>query len=175
MRLLAQVPNSVLWLPKPEAIAMANQQREATRHGIAPERLIFAPQLPSIADHLGRLTLADLFLDNLPYSAHTTANDALWAGVPLLTQRGKSFAGRVPASLLMALEMPELITENAQAYEALALALAWQPEKLAALRAKLAEKKRTAPLFDTARTTRAVETAYVMMMEKAQPESFTVP
>src|SRR6202012_5948380 len=126
--LLAQVPGSVWWLPAPNALAITNQQREAARFGLAPERLIFAPQTPAIADHLGRLSLADLFLDNLPYGAHTTANDVLWAGVPLLTQRGKSFAGRVAASLLTALEMPELIAENLQDYETLALALARQPE-----------------------------------------------
>jgi predicted O-linked N-acetylglucosamine transferase (SPINDLY family) len=175
MRLLQRVPGSVLWLPQPDAMAVANQQREAGRHGVAPERLIFAPQLPSIADHLARLTLADLFLDSLPYGAHTTANDALWAGLPLLTLRGKSFAGRVAASLLTALEMPELIAENQEAYEALALTLARQPEKLAALRAKLAEKKHSAPLFDTARTTRHVEAAYRIMLEKNQPESFVLP
>jgi predicted O-linked N-acetylglucosamine transferase (SPINDLY family) len=175
MRLLQQVPGSVLWLPQPDAMAVANQRREAGLHGVAPERLIFAPQLASIADHLARLPLADLFLDSLPYGAHTTANDALWAGLPLLTLRGKSFAGRVAASLLTALEMPELIAENQEAYEALALTLARQPEKLAALRTRLAEKKHSAPLFNTARTTRHVEAAYRLMLEKPVPESFTVP
>jgi protein O-GlcNAc transferase len=175
MQLLQQVPGSVLWLPRPDPMAVENQRWEAGRHGIAPERLIFAPQLPSIAGHLARLTLADLFLDSLPYGAHTTANDALWVGLPLLTQRGRSFAGRVAASLLTALEMPELITETETEFEALALGLARQPQSLAALRAKLADKRRTAPLFDTAKTTRAVEAAYRVMLEKTAPESFAVP
>ena len=175
MRLLQQVPGSLLWLPLPDAMAVANLQTQANRHGVAPERLVFAPQLPTFAEHLARLAVADLFLDGMPYGAHTTASDALWAGLPLLTCRGKSFGSRVAASLLTALEMPELIAETEKDFEAMALRLAREPQSLAASRAKLAEKKRSAPLFDTARTTRAIETAYALMMEKAQPESFAVP
>ena len=175
MRLLQQVPDSLLWLPMPDAMAVANLQAGAARQGVAPERLIFAPQLPTFAEHLARLAVADLFLDGMPYGAHTTASDALWAGLPLLTCRGKSFGSRVAASLLTALEMQELIAETEKDFEAMALRLAREPQLLAVLRAKLAEKKRSAPLFDTARTTRAIETAYALMMEKTQPESFAVP
>ncbi len=174
MRLLQQAPGSLLWLPRPDPMAVANLQAQAGRHGVAPDRLIFAPQLPSFAEHLARLAVADLFLDSLPYGAHTTASDALWAGLPLVTCRGKSFAGRVAASLLTALEMPELIAESQADFEKLALRLALEPETLAALRRKLAGKRFSAPLFDTARTTRAVEAAYRIMLDKKQPESFSL-
>ena len=174
MRLLQQAPGSLLWLPRPDPMAVANLQAQAGRHGVAPDRLIFAPQLPSFAEHLARLAVADLFLDSLPYGAHTTASDALWAGLPLVTCRGKSFAGRVAASLLTALEMPELIAESQADFEKLALRLALEPETLAALRRKLAGKRFSAPLFDTARTARAVEAAYRIMLDKRQPESFSL-
>jgi predicted O-linked N-acetylglucosamine transferase (SPINDLY family) len=110
--------------------------------------------------HLARLAQAELFLDNLPCNAHTTASDALWAGVPLLTCPGGTFAGRVATSLLHALEMPELVTPDIAAYEARAIALALDPAALKALREKLAQKRETAPLFDTAATTRHIEAAY---------------
>ena len=174
MRLLHQVPDSLLWLPQPDPMAVANLRREAESRGVAPDRLVFAPPVPSFAEHLARLALADLFLDLLPYGAHTTASDALWAGLPLITCRGKSFTGRVAASLLTALEVPELVTENEKDFEALALRLAREPQSLAALRVKLADKRRTAPLFDTVQTTRAIEAAYRVMMEKEVPESFAV-
>jgi protein O-GlcNAc transferase len=174
LRILGQIPGSVLWLLRPDAMAARNLAHEAQAQGIDPDRLVFAQTLP-LEKHLARLALADLFLDGLPYGAHTTASDALWAGLPLITCRGTSFAGRVAASLLTALEMPELITETETEFEAVALRLARQPQSLAALRAKLADKRRTAPLFDTVQTTRAVETAYHVMLEKTQPESFAVP
>jgi protein O-GlcNAc transferase len=175
MRILAAVPGSVLWLPRPHALAVENLKREAERRGLAPERLIFAPHAPTFAQHLGRMALADLFLDAFPYGAHTVASDALWAGVPLVTLMGNAFAGRVASSLLMGLGLPELVTQSPEEYEALALQLARQPDRLAALREKLARARSTAPLFDTRRTTRAIERAYRIMLEKERPESFVVP
>jgi len=177
MRLLAAVPGSVMWLPQPNALAAENLKREAEKRGIAPERLVFAPHLPTFEQHLGRLALADLILDGFPYGAQTIASDALWAGVPLITLMGNVFSGRVAASLLMALGLPELVTGSQEEYEALALELARQPARLAALRQKLALARTTAPLFDTRRTTRAIERAYQIMFENRarSPESFSVP
>jgi predicted O-linked N-acetylglucosamine transferase (SPINDLY family) len=175
MRILAAVPGSVLWLPRPHALAVENLKHEAERRGLAPERLIFAPHAPTFAQHLGRMALADLFLDAFPYGAHTVASDALWAGVPLVTLMGNAFAGRVAASLLIGLGLPELVTQSPEEYEALALLLARQPDRLAALREKLARARSAAPLFDTRRTTRAIERAYRIMLEKERPESFAVP
>ena len=176
MRILSGVPGSVMWLPRPDALAEENLKREAQKHGIAPDRLVFAPHAPSFEDHLARMGLADLFLDAFPYGAHATASDALWAGVPLITCLGGAFQGRVAASLLFGLGLPELVTEGEEEFEALALTLARQPERLAALRRKLAAARTTAPLFDTTRTTRAIEQAYRIMFEKRDrpPESFTV-
>jgi predicted O-linked N-acetylglucosamine transferase (SPINDLY family) len=128
--------------------------------------------------HLGRMGLADLFLDTLPYNAHTTAIDALWAGLPLLTCKGESFAGRVAASLLTAAGLPEMITQSLAAYEARALALARNPAALAEIRAKLAKCRGTSPLFDTVRFTRHLEAAYIAMWERQQrgeaPASFEI-
>jgi predicted O-linked N-acetylglucosamine transferase (SPINDLY family) len=159
MRLLSQVPGSVLWLLDANAAAKDNLRREAAKAGIAPERLVFAPRLP-LADHMARHRLADLFLDTLPYNAHTTASDALWTGLPVLTCRGETFAGRVAASLLTAVGMPELITASLAEYEALALTLANDPSRIAALKQKLAANRDTAPLFDTGRFARNIEAAY---------------
>jgi predicted O-linked N-acetylglucosamine transferase (SPINDLY family) len=163
MRILAAVPHGVLWLLATDALFETNARAAAAAAGIAPERLVFAPQVP-VEDHVARLAAGDLFLDSLPYGAHTTASDALWAGLPLLTCRGTSFAGRVGASLLTALDLPELIAENLPDYEALAVALAKDPARLAGLRARLATARTTQPLFDTAATTRAVEAAYEAML-----------
>jgi predicted O-linked N-acetylglucosamine transferase (SPINDLY family) len=178
LRLLQQVPGSVLWLLEDNGLLRANLVRAAGAQGIETARLVFAPKLPPDA-HLERLTLADLFLDCLPYNAHTTASDALWAGVPVLTCRGTTFAGRVGASLLGAVGLPELVTESLADYEAMALALARDPERLAGLRRKLAEGRSTAPLFNTAATTRHIETAYTLMLERwarGEPaQSFSVP
>jgi predicted O-linked N-acetylglucosamine transferase (SPINDLY family) len=132
-----------------------------------------------LEQHLSRLALADLFLDSLPYNAHTTGSDALWAGVPLLTLCGTAFPGRVAASLLEAAGLPELITESAADYEALALALASDRERLGALRAKLAQNRESCALFDTARFTRNLEAAYRAMMVRQRaglaPQAFAVP
>ena len=173
MRILAQVPGSLLWLLAPDAMAMDNLRREANQRGVDPARLVFAATLP-FEKHLARLACADLFLDGLPYGAHTTASDALWAGLPLLTCRGNAFAGRVAASLLAAAGLPELVTENAADFEALALRLAREPVLLSDIRKKLAQNRATAPLFDTTRTTRAIESAFDMML-KSPPQSFVVP
>jgi predicted O-linked N-acetylglucosamine transferase (SPINDLY family) len=178
MRLLNAVEGSVLWLPKSNDTAMRNLKREAEARGVAPERLVFAPLLPGAEDHLARLRLADLFLDTLPCNAHTTASDALFAGVPLLTCTGNSFASRVAASLLKAAGVSETIVESLTAYEALALQLGREPAVLAGLRDKLARQCESGSLFDTARFTRHLEAAYLAMWQRAEaglpPADFTV-
>lgn len=177
MRILRQAENSVLWLLESNEIASANLRAHATSQDVASERLIFARH-ERLDRHLGRLSLADLVLDTLPYGAHTTASDALWAGVPVLTRTGDTFAGRVAASLLTAVGLPELITRSAGEYEDLACALARSPERLAGLRAQLARNRNSMPLFDTARMTRDLETAYSGMWQLHQrgeaPASFAV-
>ena len=165
MRVLRQIPGSVLWLLEANAGAAANLRREAKARGVEPERLVFAPRLP-LAQHLARHGHADLFLDTWPYNAHTTASDALWAGLPVLTCAGETFASRVAGSLLTAIGLPELITQSLAEYEALALRLARNPPELAGLRKRLAENRLTAPLFDSARFTRHLEKAYGMMWER---------
>ncbi len=178
MNLLRQVDNSVLWLSRMNAAARANLQREAEGHGVDPGRLIFAQRAEREEDHLARLKLADLFLDTPGYNAHATSCDALWAGVPVLTCIGGTFAGRVAASALTALGMPELIVDTLESYQTLALDLARDPQRLAALRSRIAANRSTAPLFDTERFTRQIEAAYVAMHARAQrgedPEAFTV-
>ena len=165
MRILAQVPDSVLWLRRPEEKAIANLQTAASRHGIAPERLIFARHAPQ-DEHLARHALAGLFLDALPYNAHATAADALWTGLPVVTCAQGCFAGRVAASLLHAVGLPELITETPDTYEAMAVALATNPERLAALKAKLAANRAAAPLFDTPRFARDIEAVYAKLAKR---------
>ena len=179
MRLLNAVEHSVLWLADPgRPVAAENLRREAEARGVAANRIIFAPHLQRTEDHLARLQLADLFLDTEPYNAHATASDALWAGVPILTLKGETFASRVAASLLTAVGLSEMITETPQVYENLALMLAREPSTVAALKAKLARNRDTYPLFDTIRFTRHLEAAYLRMWERAQngatPESFAV-
>jgi len=164
MRLLAAVPHSVLWLLEGNPWAVRNLRREAQARGVAPERLVFAPLLP-LARHLGRLRTADLFLDTFPVNAHTTASDALWVGVPLVTRAGDTFASRVAGSLLSAIGLPELITYSAAEYEALALRLAREPRELNALRQTLQRNRATAPLFDTPGFARSLEAAYDQMWE----------
>jgi predicted O-linked N-acetylglucosamine transferase (SPINDLY family) len=146
---------------------------------VAPERLVFAGHVASMGEHLARQGLADLYLDTLPYNAHSTACDALWAGVPVLSCAGGSFAGRVAASALRAVGLPELITTSLAEYERVALELAREPQRLAELRARLARHRRSQPLFDTAAYTRALESAYRHMHARAArgepPAGFTVP
>lgn len=165
MRILAAVENSVLWLFEDNPTAADNLRREAQARGVAPRRLVFARRLPTSA-HLARHRCADLFLDTLPYGAHTTASDALWTGLPVVTCLGDSFAARVGASLLNAIRQPELITTTPAAYEQLAIELANDPARLATLRAKLARDRLTTPLYDTKQYTRDLETAYAAMMER---------
>lgn len=165
MRLLQQVEGSVLWLFEANATAASNLRKEASARGVGPRRLIFAKRMP-LPEHLARHRLADLFLDTLPYNAHTTASDALWAGLPVLTRLGGTFAGRVAASLLHAINLPELITTSLDDYQALAVALARKPAQLAAIKHKLAENRLAAPLFDTKRFTRSIEAAYCAMHER---------
>jgi predicted O-linked N-acetylglucosamine transferase (SPINDLY family) len=169
MKLLAATERSVLWLIESNPTAVQNLRKEAKARGISPERLIFAPVLP-VADHLSRHRQADLFLDTLPYNAHTTASDALWAGVPVLTCAGETFAGRVAASLLKAVGLSELITTSLEDYEALALKFAHDPSFLQAIKAKLVRNRDTYPLFDTARFTRHIEAAYTTMWQRYQRE-----
>ena len=178
MRLLHGVENSVLWLLEDNIATSTNLRREANLRGIARERLVFAPRTP-IANHMARQKLADLFLDTLPYNAHTTASDALWVGLPVLTCLGSTFPGRVAASALNALDLPELVTESRADYEKTALALARDPERLAAVKSKLMRNRETASLFNTARLTRDLEAAYSTMWERQRaglpPASFAVP
>ena len=177
MRLLDAVTGSVLWLLDDNPAATRNLRAEAQRLGIAPERLVFAPRIDAAA-HLARHRRADLFLDTLPYNAHTTASDALWSGLPVLTCAGNTFAGRVAASLLPAVGLPELITRDHVSYAALALALARDPGRLAALRARLARNRDCHPLFATDRFRRHLEAAYVTLRERQRrgepPAAFSV-
>jgi predicted O-linked N-acetylglucosamine transferase (SPINDLY family) len=168
MGLLRAVEGSVLWLPQNNDYARRSLSREAQARGIAPDRIVFAPLITDPAEHLARLSLADLFLDTAPYNAHSTVIDALWAGLPVVTLIGNSFASRVAASALKAASLPDLTTRTAREYEALALALARDPARLQAIRTKLAESRRTAPLFDTAAFTRDLEAAFVAMWERQQ-------
>jgi predicted O-linked N-acetylglucosamine transferase (SPINDLY family) len=178
MRLLQAVEGSVLWLSASTGTVKNNLRREAADRGIAPERLVFARFEKHSDDHLARQRLADLFLDTLPYNAHSTAGEALWAGLPLLTCLGQSFQGRVAASLLYAIGLPELITTSLADYERRALELARDPQALAAIRQKLARNREFAPLFDTARFTRGLESIYATMRKRQRsglpPESFSV-
>jgi predicted O-linked N-acetylglucosamine transferase (SPINDLY family) len=159
MRLLAAVPGSVLWLLEDNAAATANLRRAATAHGVDAARLVFAPRAP-LAAHLARYAAADLALDTFPYGSHTTASDALWAGCPLVALAGETFAARVSGSIVAAAGFPELVTAGLAQYEALALQLATDPAGRAALRARLAAARTTAPLFDSPGFTRALEQLY---------------
>ncbi len=168
MRLLKAVEKSVLWLPATNDAAMRNLRREAEARGVDASRLIFAPFLASADEHLARLKLADLFLDTLPYNAHSTASDALWAGLPVLTTPGETFAGRVAASLLKAVGLPEMIANSLSAYEQQALRLANDPAALREIRAKLARNRTTCSAFDTARFTRNLEAAFLAIYERSR-------
>lgn len=165
MRLLGRIEGSVLWLLADNRWAVDNLRREAVARGIAPDRLVFAPRLP-LPEHLARHRQADLFLDTFAVNAHTTASDALWAGLPLVTTLGSSFAARVAGSLLHALDMPELVTDSAADYERLAFDLATDPDRLAAVRAKLDRNRLTAPLFDAQRYTRDLEALYEKLLRR---------
>ncbi len=177
MRILGQVPGSVLWMLDENPTATANLVKEAARRGIGRERLVFSPRLP-LPEHLARHALADLFLDTLPYNAHTTASDALWAGLPVLTQTGTTFPGRVGTSLLTAVGLAELVTTSGPEYEAMAVELAVDRQTLREIRERLARNRLTHPLFDTRRFTRNLESAYRTMFDRCSaglaPEHFSV-
>ena len=169
MRLLRTVPGSVLWLMSRGEVAQGNLRREAAARGVDPVRLVFAQRVPRVEDHMARYRQADLFLDTHPYNAHTTAADALMAGLPVLTCMGQSFPSRVAGSLLHAIGAPELATDSPQAYEALALQLAQDPARLAELRARITENRSTHALFDTERFCRDLEHALASMVAGAVP------
>jgi len=178
MRLLGGVPGSVLWLIETNATAAENLRREAeSRLAGAAMRVVFAPGLAN-PEHLARMGVADLFLDTLPYNAHTLASDALWGGCPVITCAGRAFPGRVAASLLRAIGLPELVTHTLADYEALALQLAREPERLRAIRAKLQANRLTTPLFDSRRFTRHIESAFDTMWRRhgasEAPQAFAV-
>lgn len=163
MRLLREVDGSVLWLLQDNPLATHNLRATAQREGVDPQRLVFAPRI-SLADHLARHGCADLFLDTLPYNAHTGACDALWAGLPVLTRVGETFAGRVGASVEHAAGLQELVVHSAAECISLALDLARNPTRLAALKARLVAERDHCALFDTARYTRDLEAAFTVML-----------
>jgi len=168
LRLLHAVADSVLWLSQTNAVAVRNLQRTAEDSGIDPSRLIFAPFLPSAEHYLARMRLADLFLDTLPYNAHSTAADALFAGVPVLTVPGGTFAGRVAASLVSAAGLPEMMVNSLEEYEAMAIRLARDSSALELLKEELKRNRASGALFDTERMTRHLEAAYIKMWERLQ-------
>jgi protein O-GlcNAc transferase len=177
-RLLLAVPGSVLWLVGSSPTVAANLRREVLARGVGIERLVFAESLP-YPRHLARLSSADLCLDTFPFNGGTTASDALWAGVPIVTCAGQSFAARMAGSLLHALGMPGLVTHSLQGYERLALQLAKAPDQLAEVRATLARRRHCSPLFDTDRFRRHLEAAYLAMWERQHgglpPATLVIP
>ena len=167
MRILKAIKGSVLWLLQDNAWVVRNLRNEAQKQGVDPNRLIFANRVP-LPEHLARHRNADLFLDTFPYNAHTTASDALWSGLPLLTLVGQSFASRVAASLLSAISLQELITKTQDEYEALAIELATNNQKLQELKSKLSNNRFDFPLFDTPLFTKHLESAYIQIYERYQ-------
>jgi len=165
MRILKAVEGSVLWLFQDNPWVVDNLKSEALNHGVEANRLVFAERMP-LSEHLARHRLADLFLDTFPCNAGTTASDALWAGLPVLSLMGRSFVSRMAASILNAIRLPELITNTQEEYEALAIDLATNPEKLAAIKLKLANNRLTTPLFDTPLFVKHLEAAYTQMMDR---------
>ena len=167
MRILKAVDDSVLWLFENNKNTTKNLKEEAMKFGINAHRFVFATHMP-VEEHLNRIQLADLFIDTLPYNAHTTTSDALRMGLPVLTCMGDSFASRVAASLLHAINLPELITTTQEQYESLAIELATNPEKLKTIKDKLVNNLSTAPLYDTPLFTRHLESAYLTMYDRYQ-------
>jgi predicted O-linked N-acetylglucosamine transferase (SPINDLY family) len=168
MRLLHQVPGSVLWLMSRNDISQQNLRLAAEERGIDSARLIFAGRVPLVEDHLARYRLADVFLDTHPYNAHTTAADALMAGLPVVTYMGNAFPARVAGSLLQAIGLPELIANSLAEYEQIALKLAVSPLYLAEIKEKITANKATQPLFDTEKFCRDLEAAYIAMWRQYQ-------
>ena len=166
MRLLKRNPDSVLWLMSRNEISIRNLNAAAEAHGVAASRLVFATRVPLVEDHLARYRLADFFLDTYPYNAHTTAADALMSGIPVVTCMGNGFPSRVAGSLVHAAGVGELATHSLADYEALALALAAQPERVARLKARLRENRAGSALFDTAGFCKNLEAAYIAMWRK---------
>jgi predicted O-linked N-acetylglucosamine transferase (SPINDLY family) len=168
---------SVLWIYSKNSFAIENLKQEAVKYGIDENRLIFASFMTT-KDHLKRIQSADLFLDTLPYNAHTTASDALRVGLPVLTRIGESFTSRVASSLLNGVNLPELITTSQEEYEALAIELATNPKKYKSLKDKLINNLPEAPLYDTSLFTRHIESAYKTMYERhhegLEPENIYV-
>jgi predicted O-linked N-acetylglucosamine transferase (SPINDLY family) len=171
MRILGRVENSVLWLSHSFAAIASNLRREAAARGVHAERLVFASRIPSLPLHLARHRMADLFLDTLPFNAHSTAMDALWTGLPVLTCAGHAFAGRVAASVLQTIELPELITSTFEDYEELAVQLGKDPRRLAGIRQKLVRNRLETPLFDIPLFTRHLEAAYAKIYERYQADA----
>jgi predicted O-linked N-acetylglucosamine transferase (SPINDLY family) len=167
MRILKAVPGSVLLLYANQKTAETNLRAHSVRHGVDPQRLVFGERLPP-AEYLARYRAADLFLDTLPYNAGTTASDALWAGLPVLTLTGEAFASRIAASLLSAIGVPELITSTQQQYEQLAIELASNPQRLAGIRTRIQDNRLTSPLFDTPLFARNLEAAYTAIHDRYQ-------
>jgi predicted O-linked N-acetylglucosamine transferase (SPINDLY family) len=167
VRIIQSVPNSILWLYEDNPAAKRNLSAEASKRGLHANRLVFARRMPH-AEHLARYRLADLFLDTFPYGAHTTASDALWAGLPVLTRAGESFASRVASSLLHSTGGPELITHSVEEYESLAIELANNPERIAAMKKRLADNWDSCPLFNTPLFTRHIESAYRAAYDRFQ-------
>ncbi len=174
MRILKRVEGSVLWLLMGNKTAAENLRSEAWARDVDAGRLIFAAPMP-LPEHLARHRAADLFIDTLPYNAHTTASDALWAGLPVLTRMGESFAARVAASLLCAIGLPELVTTTQAHYESTAVELATHPDRLAELKDRLHRNRLTMPLFDTASFARHLENAYTQMYERHQADLGPAP
>jgi predicted O-linked N-acetylglucosamine transferase (SPINDLY family) len=166
MNILRRMENSVLWLFQDSPVAGKNLLSEAMRRGISTDRIVFAKHM-SLADHLARHRLADLFLDTLPYNAHTTASDALWSDLPIITVLGNAFPGRVAASLLKTVGLPELITQNPKEYEELAVSLATNPAALQQIKQKLIANRAKEPLFNTSLFTQNLEKAYATMYDYA--------
>ena len=167
MRILKAVEGSVLWLFENNNSTTENLKKEAMKFGISKDRFVFATHMP-VEEHLNRIKQADLFIDTLPYNAHTTASDALRMGLPVLTCVGNSFASRVAASLLNAVNLPELITTTQEQYESLAIQLATHPEELKIIKDKLVNNLPTVPLYDTPLFTQQLESAYLTMYERYQ-------
>ena len=177
MRLLSKVEGSVLWLRKSNRWSKENFIKEAQKRHIDPSRLVFAEHVP-MEEHLARHKLADLFLDTFAFNAHTTASEALWAGIPVVTKIGQGFTARVAASLLHAIELPELITKTKEDYEALILKLATDSDQLHIIKKKLANKRQSAPLFNTELFTKHLECgyhkAYQNYFDGKEPKNITV-
>jgi protein O-GlcNAc transferase len=178
MRILKQVEGSVLWLFAGNPTVERNLRNEAIARGIDVNRLIFAPHMP-LPEHQARLRLADLFLDTLPYNAGATATDMLWAGLPVLTRIGNTFVGRMAASVLNAIGLPELVTTSPEAYERMAIELATNPDQIAAIKDRLDRNRLATPLFDTKLFTRHLEAAYQAIYDRCQaglpPDHIIVP